>query len=190
MEYTLPVRRLRMTVVLQSIDGGGSRGTIELRNAERVILSTLVMTNPSFYLVGDDLVLCAPTTAFVAIEGMATIGTISDGAGNIIIDNLSVGVDVTEDETHDFEIVLDDNMLFDRQAGHHCHGNHRARLMTHKVGNTLFIVEEPPANCELCGKVEELRPYGPGAKFVCFKCAMKDETTAERMFLKRMQGDS
>ena len=39
------------------------------------------------------------------------IGTISDGAGNIIIDNMTVGVDVTEDQVHDFEIVLDNNSL-------------------------------------------------------------------------------
>jgi hypothetical protein len=111
MEYSLPVKRLRMTMVLQSIDGGGSPGVIELRNAERVILATLLLTVPSFYLVGADLVLTAPTSGFVAIEGMASIGTISDGAGNIIIDEMTVGVDVTEDEVHDYEIVLDDAML-------------------------------------------------------------------------------
>jgi hypothetical protein len=111
MEYTLPVRRLRMTAVLQSIDGGGSPGKIELRNAERVILATLLLTMPSFYLVGDDLVLTAPTSGFVAIEGQATIGTISDGAGNIVIDEMTVGVDTTEDEVHDYEIVLDDTSL-------------------------------------------------------------------------------
>ncbi|HET9534273.1 MAG TPA: hypothetical protein VFP43_02870, partial [Mesorhizobium sp.] len=83
----------------------------ELRNAERLILATLVMTMPSFYLVGDDLVLTAPTTAFVAIEGQATLATISDGAGNLVIDEMSVGVDITEDEVHDYEIVLDDNNL-------------------------------------------------------------------------------
>jgi hypothetical protein len=111
MEYSLPVKRMRMTAVLNSIDGGGSPGTIELRNAERVILCTLLLTNPSFYLVGDDLVLCAPTSGFVAIEGVATIGTVTDGAGNLVIDNMSIGVDVTEDEIHDYEIVLDDNVL-------------------------------------------------------------------------------
>lgn len=111
MEYSLPVKRLRMTAVLNSIDGGGSPGTIELRNAERVILCTLLLTKPSFYLVGDDLVLCAPTSGFVAIAGMATIGTITDGSGNIIIDNMTIGVDVTEDEIHDYELVLDNNVL-------------------------------------------------------------------------------
>jgi hypothetical protein len=111
MEYSLPVRRLRMTAVLNSIDGGGSPGSIQLRNADRVILATLLLTVPSFYLVGDDLVMTAPCTAFVAIQGQATIGTISDGSGNVIIDNMTVGEDVTEDEVHDYEIVLDDTSL-------------------------------------------------------------------------------
>ena len=111
MEYSLPVKRMRMMSVLNAIDGGGSPGTIELRSVDRIILATLLMTMPSFYLVGDDLVLCAPTSAFVAIDGQAVIGTISDGAGNIIIDNMTVGVDVTPDQIHDFEIVLDDNAL-------------------------------------------------------------------------------
>jgi len=111
MEYSLPVKRARMTVTLNAIDGGGSPGVIELRNAERVILCTLLLPMPSFYLVGDDLVMTAPVTGFVAIEGMATLATISDGAGNVIIDEMTVGVDVTPDQIHDFEIVLDDNAL-------------------------------------------------------------------------------
>lgn len=111
MEYSLPVKRLRMTMVLHSIDGGGSPGKIEIRNVERVILATLPLLIPSFYLVGDDLVLSAPTSGYVAIAGTAAIATISDGSGNIVIDNMSVGVDETEDEVHDFEIVLDTVML-------------------------------------------------------------------------------
>jgi len=107
MEYTLNVKRLRMKAVLESIDGGNGPGSIELRDANRVVLATLVMTRPSFYLVGDDLQLCAPTTAFVAIAGKAEIGTISDGSGTLVIDEMSIGVDLTEDGIHDYEIVLD-----------------------------------------------------------------------------------
>jgi hypothetical protein len=39
--------------------------------------------------------------------------------------------------------------------------------------------------CEMCGKKEELRPYGPGGKNVCFDCAMKDEAEAKRQFAER-----
>lgn len=41
-----------------------------------------------------------------------------------------------------------------------------------------------PDCCELCGVAEELRPYGPGGKWVCFDCMMKDEENAERIFHK------
>lgn len=37
------------------------------------------------------------------------------------------------------------------------------------------------SKCELCGDEEELRPYGPGGKWVCFPCGMKDEENASRM---------
>lgn len=48
--------------------------------------------------------------------------------------------------------------------------------MTHKDKeiNTVFIAEEPPGRCELCGAVEETRPYGPNGKQICFSCGEKD----------------
>lgn len=62
--------------------------------------------------------------------------------------------------------------------------------MTIKVGNTLYIEGEDPAKCEMCGKVDELRPYGPGGKNVCFDCAMLDEEEAARQFKLRLGGPS
>lgn len=46
-----------------------------------------------------------------------------------------------------------------------------------------IIQEEPPQRCELCGVIEETRPYGPNGEQVCFECGMKDEANA----LKRMR---
>lgn len=43
-----------------------------------------------------------------------------------------------------------------------------------------IIMEEPPQVCELCGVIEECRPYGPNGEQVCFECAMKDEESAKR----------
>lgn len=60
--------------------------------------------------------------------------------------------------------------------------------MTHVDGDTIFISQEPPGKCELCGSVEETRPYGPCGKQVCFTCGMKDEKTAQEMFDRRMIG--
>ena len=115
MDYALPVKRLRMKMVVDSIDGGNAVGSIQLMNVDRVVLATLLLTRPSFYMVSDDLHLASPATAFVTITGEARIGAIYDGSGNIVIDDLSVGVDTTPDQTHDFEIVLDSIYL---EEGH------------------------------------------------------------------------
>lgn len=42
--------------------------------------------------------------------------------------------------------------------------------------------------CQLCGKVAELRPYGPNGEFVCFPCGMKDEASVKRQFEKLLDG--
>lgn len=97
--------------VVYAIDGGNGPGRIELRNAERVVLATLLLQRPSFYLVGPDLHLASPTTTFVTITGEALIGSISDGSGNMVIDDMTVGVDTTPDEVNEFEIVLDTTYL-------------------------------------------------------------------------------
>lgn len=60
--------------------------------------------------------------------------------------------------------------------------------MTRKVGDIIIIEEQEPATCEMCGKIEELRPYGPGGKNVCFDCAMKDPVEAERQYTKFLMG--
>lgn len=51
-----------------------------------------------------------------------------------------------------------------------------------------FIAEEPEAECELCGKYDELRPYGPNGERCCFLCAMKDEEAAIRQMQKYIYG--
>ena len=58
--------------------------------------------------------------------------------------------------------------------------------MTIKIKETLFICEEEDRKCELCGNIEECRPYGPNGEDVCFTCGMKDKVAAERQFAKRL----
>lgn len=43
-----------------------------------------------------------------------------------------------------------------------------------------IIQEQPPEACEMCGAIEECRPYGPNNENICFECAMKDEDTTRR----------
>lgn len=60
--------------------------------------------------------------------------------------------------------------------------------MTRKVGNLVHIEATPPGNCELCGKADELRPYGPNNEWICFDCGMKDEATTARKFNEMVDG--
>ena len=47
-----------------------------------------------------------------------------------------------------------------------------------------IIAEEPPQRCEMCGVIEECRPYGPNGEEICFDCAINkvgEETIKKRM---------
>lgn len=45
-----------------------------------------------------------------------------------------------------------------------------------------FIAQETDDVCEMCGAVDELRPYGPNHERICFDCGMKnEELTKQRM---------
>lgn len=54
--------------------------------------------------------------------------------------------------------------------------------MSFRVGDVIVIAEEPEAVCELCGKKDELRPYGPRGERICWDCGQKDpEMTRKQM---------
>lgn len=45
-----------------------------------------------------------------------------------------------------------------------------------------IIEREEPQQCDLCGEIAELRPYGPNGECICVDCGGKDpETTRRRM---------
>ena len=111
MEYSLNVKRSRMTVVVNAIDGGNSPGLIQLRDVDRLVLASFILQRPSFFLMGEKLVLTAPTTTFVIVQGEAVTGSICDGSGTIVIDQMTVGVDPTMNGEHDYEICLDQTLL-------------------------------------------------------------------------------
>lgn len=33
-----------------------------------------------------------------------------------------------------------------------------------------IIMAEPPQQCDECGEIDELRPYGPGGRVICHPC--------------------
>lgn len=57
--------------------------------------------------------------------------------------------------------------------------------MTHMEKGLIFIAPEPPGKCELCGAVDETRPYGPEGKEVCYECGMLNPVEAYEQFKKR-----
>lgn len=63
--------------------------------------------------------------------------------------------------------------------------------MSKRIGNIAVIAPEPAGICELCGKTDELRPYGPRGERICLSCAMKDDKTkaiAERQMKRALFG--
>lgn len=62
--------------------------------------------------------------------------------------------------------------------------------MSKRIGNTTVIYPEAPRKCEMCGKVEECRPYGPNGEQICFSCAQKDLPGTEKRMRKILFGES
>ena len=54
----------------------------------------------------------------------------------------------------------------------------------------IVFAPEPSDNCQLCGKLAELRPYGPNGERICFECGMAMEPTTSKMFAKVLFGDA
>lgn len=55
--------------------------------------------------------------------------------------------------------------------------------MTRREGDNIIVEPEAPQQCDDCGRIEELRPYGPNGTKICYDCGMKDPAgTEERMF--------
>lgn len=45
-----------------------------------------------------------------------------------------------------------------------------------------YVEKENPQQCDFCGKIRELRPYGPNGECLCFECGMLDEEAAKKRF--------
>lgn len=60
--------------------------------------------------------------------------------------------------------------------------------MTERIGNIILIYPEKPQQCDYCGEIKELRPYGPNEECICFQCAMKDKETTDKMCDKMLFG--
>lgn len=61
--------------------------------------------------------------------------------------------------------------------------------MSERIGNVSFIYKEKPQQCDLCGKIAELRPYGPNGETICFQCGKKDPTMTEKIMRSYLFGE-
>lgn len=58
-------------------------------------------------------------------------------------------------------------------------------------GSKVLIIEpEADDQCELCGEIAELRPYGPNGERICFDCGMKDEAGTVKRFEALLKPDN
>lgn len=61
--------------------------------------------------------------------------------------------------------------------------------MSERINNLIIIAPEPKDICDLCGKVDELRPCGPNGELICYDCGMKNEEVTNRMMGRVLFGD-
>lgn len=60
--------------------------------------------------------------------------------------------------------------------------------MTRREGDRLIVARERPQQCDLCGSISELRPYGPNGEAICFDCGMANRETTDAAFLRQVVG--
>jgi hypothetical protein len=60
--------------------------------------------------------------------------------------------------------------------------------MSTRHGNDFIVAEEAPQQCDLCGAIEELRPYGPNGEAICFDCGMANREATDAAFRRATEG--
>lgn len=62
-------------------------------------------------------------------------------------------------------------------------------VIQHENIRVVVIEDEPEAECDLCHKIDELRPYGPNGENICIECADKDREMTQRRMGQVMFGE-
>lgn len=61
--------------------------------------------------------------------------------------------------------------------------------MSKRIGDLIIIEAEDDDVCDLCGKIDELRPYGPNGELICYDCGMKNQEVTNRMMGRILFGE-
>lgn len=61
--------------------------------------------------------------------------------------------------------------------------------MSERIGDIVFIHPEPPQQCDACGTIAELRPYGANGEAICYACAMKNPEITRKMMGVKLFGE-
>ncbi len=62
--------------------------------------------------------------------------------------------------------------------------------MSRRIKGVAVIEVEPDMICHECGKVAEVRPYGPGFSEICFDCGAKDPVLTMTNMNIRLYGET
>lgn len=92
--YSAAVKTARMTVVRDAIDAGAGPGILEIGTTGfATILATITLQDPSFTVDGDHLHMNGtPSDIDADNTGVAAIARFKDSNGNVIINNVTVGI--------------------------------------------------------------------------------------------------
>lgn len=95
--YRTSLKSTRMQAVINDIDSG-TAGTVEIATASFAsILVTIPLAKPSFTESGGVITMASmPRSATASATGTAAVARIKDSAGNVIVNNLSVGTSATD----------------------------------------------------------------------------------------------
>lgn len=61
--------------------------------------------------------------------------------------------------------------------------------MTRRIGNTVYIEDEPDHTCTTCHQLCDTRPAGPNGEQICVPCAEKTPGLIDA-YLDRLLGDA
>lgn len=62
--------------------------------------------------------------------------------------------------------------------------------MSFRFGPIAVICPTPDEKCELCGKLAELRPYGPRGEKICWECGEKNPAARDRQMNRILYGET